>query len=270
MFPMLAGRHPAIAALALLAVSLLATPVSAAPESALLVDARDGNVLFADNARAVRPPASLVKIMTLYLTFDALDAGTLSLGTRVVMSRHAAGQQPSRLGIAPGGSISVEEAIRAIVVDSANDVAVALAERIGGSEQRFATLMTDKAQALGMSDTRYANATGLTNRGNRTTAHDIATLSIAMLRHHRERYDYFATRDFRWRGRRILNHNHLLGKVAGVDGIKTGYTVDAGFNLVASARRGGNRLIAIVMGAPSLTVRDRQVAELIDRGFEGG
>ena len=238
--------------------------------SSLVIDADDGDTLYASDANVVRPPASLTKMMTLFLVFDAIEAGTLHLDDQIEMSRHAASQQPSKLGLRAGRSLSLRTAINAVVVDSANDVAVALAERLRGSERAFARAMTAKARALGMERTSFANATGLTDPGNRTTAHDIAVLSLAMLRDHPRGYDYFATRSFRWANRTIANHNHLLGRVPGVDGIKTGYTVDAGYNLAASAKRHGKRLIAVVMGERSAAARDVRVSHLLEAGFDGG
>ena len=254
-------------AASLVSSALVAAPVAAAPVSAVLVNAADGSVLYADSADLMRAPASLTKMMTLFLTFDALDAGRLRLSDRVVMSRHAAGQAPSKLGLAPGQSLSVDEAIRVIAVQSANDVSVALAEKLAGNEPAFARAMTARARSLGMRRTSFVNASGLRNRGNVTTAQDIAILSVAMLRDHPRQYGYFSTRSFQWGNRRVANHNHLLGAVAGVDGIKTGYTADAGFNLAASAKRGGTRLIAVVMGERSIRARDQRVARLLEVGF---
>ncbi|EZP54662.1 MULTISPECIES: D-alanyl-D-alanine carboxypeptidase family protein [Sphingomonas] len=236
------------------------------PVSAILVDARDGSVLFAENAGIVRRPASLTKMMTLFLTFDALDAGTLHPGDPVRFSRYAAAMQPSKVGMRPGATMTVEQAIRAVAVISANDVAVALAERIGGTEDRFARMMTQKARALGLQDTSFTNATGLPG-ANLTTAQDIARLSMALLRDHPMRYAAFATRSFSWAGRRVQNHNHLLGSYPGADGIKTGYTAEAGFALAASAKRGNRRLIAVVIGERSVALRDRRVAKMLTEGF---
>ncbi|WP_267381986.1 MULTISPECIES: D-alanyl-D-alanine carboxypeptidase family protein [unclassified Sphingomonas] len=259
-----ARRLVAIAALASIG---FAGAASAAPVSALVVDANDGETLYSRNADLVRPPASLAKMMTLFLVFDALDARTLRLDDRITMSRHAAAQAPSKLGVPAGGEIRVRDAIRAVAVQSANDVAVALAERLAGSEPAFARAMTARARQLGMRHTRFGNATGLTSDANRTSAADIATLSLAMLRTHRRDYRYFSTRAIDWGHRRLVNHNHLLGRVPGVDGIKTGYTVDAGYNLAASATRRGRRLIAVVMGERSIAARDLRVSNLLEVGF---
>ncbi len=247
-------------------VSTAAAPAVVRPVSAILIDAEDGRVLYARDANLVRRPASLTKMMTLFLAFDALDAGKLSLSDRVPVSRHAASQQPSRLGLAPGTSLSVDEAIRAIAVNSSNDIAVALAEKIGGSESRFAEAMTRKARSLGMRETAFQNVTGLPG-SNTTTAKDMAMLSMALLDEHPLRYAYFSTRSFKWKTRRMQNHNHLLGNFVGLDGIKTGYTAEAGYNLAASARRGGRRLIAVVLGERTVQARDMRVAQMLDDGF---
>jgi D-alanyl-D-alanine carboxypeptidase len=272
---MMAGRSRRVAALlALLGVMLLAasaplraSPLGPARYSAILVDADNATVLYSEDAEQVRHPASITKVMTLFLAFDALDRGRLRLDDRITMSAHAASQKPSKLGLPVGQSISVEDAIRVIAVKSANDVAVALAERLGGSEANFARMMTAKARMLGMRQTNFANATGLPDPAHFTSARDLALLAVAMLRQHPDRYPYFSTRTFEWGRQKMANHNHLLGNVYGVDGIKTGYTVDSGFTLCASAKRDGRRLIAVVMGEPSGAIRDRHVATLLEAGF---
>ncbi|WP_380787142.1 D-alanyl-D-alanine carboxypeptidase family protein [Sphingomonas sp. R86521] len=259
---------------ALVCAALLATApaaqaaVAVRPVSAILIDAEDGRVLYARDATLVRRPASLTKMMTLFLAFDALDAHTLKLTDRVPVSRHAAAQRPSRLGLKPGTSLSVDEAIRAIAVNSSNDIAVALAEKLGGTESEFAERMTRKARALGMRETAFQNVTGLPG-SNTTTAKDMAVLSMALLDQHPLRYAYFGTRSFQWKTRRMQNHNHLLGNFVGLDGIKTGYTVEAGYNLAASARRGGRRLIAVVLGERTVQARDLRVAQMLADGFAG-
>ncbi|RZF66387.1 D-alanyl-D-alanine carboxypeptidase [Sphingomonas populi] len=239
----------------------------ARPTSELLVDASSGRAIYASLPDEPRRPASLTKMMTLYLVFDALDAGRLRLNDPVPISRNAARQPASRLGIAAGKSLPVRAVIKAMAVDSANDVTVAIAERLCGSENAFAAAMNAKARQLGMTNTRFANATGLTNRGNQTTARDMAGLSLALLKRHARYYPVFATPSIIWRSRRIVNHDHLLGKVSGVDGIKTGYTADAGYNIATSAQRRGKRIIAVVLGADSLRARDRRAAELVEFGF---
>ena len=249
----------------------LAGPVAPAdavtrPVSAIVMDARDGSILYAENAGIVRRPASLTKMMTLFLTFDALDAGTLRPGDPVRISRYASRQPPSRIGLAPGATMTVDQAIRAVAVVSANDVAVALAETVGGTEDRFARMMTAKARELGLEDTSFTNSTGLPG-ANLTTAQDMARLSLALLRDHPRRYAVFGTRSFSWGGRTVQNHNHLLGAYPGADGLKTGYTAEAGFALAASAKRGERRLIAVVIGERSVQLRDRRVAKLLTEGF---
>ncbi len=257
--------------LGLVLAGLFPAPLSArttARYAATVIDARTGEVLYASAAHEARHPASITKVMTLFLAFDALENGKLKLGDPVTISRHAANQRPSRLGLRPGKSLTVDQAIRVVAVKSANDIAVALAEKIAGSEDAFAAQMTRKARALGMKDTFFANASGLSDLRNVTTAHDIALLSAAVLRHHPERYAYFSQREFRYGGQAYANHNKLLGKVLGVDGIKTGYTLDAGFTLTASAQRDGRRLIAVVLGEPTSEMRNRDVTALLDAGFE--
>ncbi|WP_174297042.1 D-alanyl-D-alanine carboxypeptidase family protein [Sphingomonas bacterium] len=258
-----------VAALAAVALGS-ATPAWGRAESRVaevVVDVATGSVLYADRADALRHPASLTKMMTLYLVFDALAQGGLRPGSLVTVSPNAAGQPASRLGIGANGSLAVRSAVEVVAVHSANDIAVALAETLAGSEERFVARMNAKARRLGMLHTHFANATGLTDAGNVTTARDIATLSVAILKRHPRDYPVFATRSVRWGRRRLANHNHLLGKVAGVDGIKTGYTVDAGYNLAASARRGGRRIVAVVLGERSIAARDVRVANLLELGF---
>jgi D-alanyl-D-alanine carboxypeptidase/D-alanyl-D-alanine carboxypeptidase (penicillin-binding protein 5/6) len=243
-------------------------PARPAPRyAAILMDARNREVLYAQAADEIRHPASITKVMTLFVAFDALSDGKLKLNDRVVMSRHAASQKPSKLGLKVGESLSVDQAIRVISVKSANDVAVALAERIAGSEPAFVTMMQRKARELGMRNTVYANASGLTDPTNVTSARDIALLSVAMLREHPEGYSYFSLRDASFGTRTFTNHNRLLGKVIGLDGIKTGYTLDAGFTLAASAMRSNRRLVAVVLGEPSIAVRNRDATNLLEAGF---
>lgn len=256
--------------LACLAVLPLAQARAASRLSVVLVNAATGKVIASQAPDAMRHPASLTKMMTLYLAFDALDGGRLDDGDSVPISRHAARQPPSKAGIAAGRSISVRTALRLIAVHSANDVAVALAEKLAGTEKSFVLLMNEKARELGMLHTHFANATGLTDPANLTTARDMATLSIALLRRHPREYALFDTRSLRWQGRRLANHNHLLGKVTGVDGIKTGYTADAGYNIAASAKRRGTRVVAVVLGESSIAARDQRVTRLMSLGFTRG
>ncbi|CAN5624904.1 N/A [soil metagenome] len=240
---------------------------AAVPVSALVVNVGTGGTLYADSAARVRPPASLTKMMTMYLAFEAMATGRLKPTTAITISRAAARQPASRLGIAAGKSLSARDALGVIAVDSANDVTVALAEALAGSEKRFVQQMNTKAQQLGMRNTHFANATGLRDRGNRTTARDMARLSLALIRRYPARYAYFSTRKVTWKTRVMRNHNHLLGTVPGVDGIKTGYTVDAGYNLAASAKRDGKRILVIVLGARTAAARDARVANLLELGF---
>lgn len=245
-------------------VSLYDTPKYAA----ILVDAKTGEVLYSRRADAERHPASITKVMTLYLAFQALERGELKLDDRITMSYHAVAQAPSKLGLRKGESIKVDDAIRVIATKSANDVAVALAEKLGGSEARFAEMMNDKARDLGMRETHFANATGLPEATHITTARDIALLSMSVLKKYPKYYTYFSQQEFDWGKQKIANHNHLLGKLLGCDGIKTGYTVAAGYTLAASAIRDGRRLIAVVLGGPSTMARDDNVSALLDAGFD--
>lgn len=230
-----------------------------------VIDAKTGNVLYQSHADERRYPASLTKMMTLYLLFEALEDGKVTRDTRVVFSAHAAGQAPSKLGIRAGNSISVETAIYALVTKSANDVATAVGEMLGGTEAHFAQLMTDKARELGMDSTRFRNASGLPDSRQYTTARDIARLGIALQEHFPREYKYFSTRVFAYGNRHYANHNRLLGRVRGVDGIKTGYTRASGFNLVTSVKSGGRHIVAVVMGGRTGRSRDRQMVSLIHR-----
>jgi len=232
--------------------------------SSIVVDANTGAVLQATNADSPRHPASLTKIMTLYLLFERLEAGKIKLTTEMPVSAHAAAQAPSKLGLKPGQSIAVESAIRSIVTKSANDVAVVVAEALGGDEIEFARLMTTKAHALGMKHTAYHNASGLPDDQQITTARDEAILGRAIQDRFPGYYRYFSTRAFVYRGKFMRNHNHLLGSVAGVDGIKTGYIHDSGFNIVTSVRRGGRHIVAVVFGGRTANARDAKVRSLID------
>ena len=244
------------------------SPLDEAKYAAIVVDANSGEVLYARQADSKRYPASISKVMTLYLTFQALAAGKLRLTDRVVVSPHAAAQAPTKLGVAAGQSVSVDDAIQAMCTKSANDMAVAMSEKLGGTERVFAALMTQKAQELGMTETHYANASGLPDAGQISSARDIAILSRALLRDFPQYYHYFSETDFRFEGRDQRNHNHLLERLPGVDGIKTGYTAASGFNLDASAVRDGHRLIAVVLGGSTAAARDNHVAELLNVGFD--
>ena len=234
------------------------------PYAALVIDANSGEMLHATNADALRHPASLTKIMTLYLLFEQLEAGKVRLDSRLEVSEHASQQAPSKLGLRPGQTIAVEDAIRALVTKSANDAAVVVAEAIGGDEDSFARMMTRKARSLGMSRTVYNNASGLPDEEQLTTARDQVTLGRAIQDRFPRYYSYFATPSFTYQGHAMRNHNKLLGRVYGIDGIKTGYTRASGFNLVSSVRRGNRYLVAAVLGGASGGARDARMRSLLE------
>lgn len=236
--------------------------------AAIVIDARTNEVLHADQADETRFPASLTKMMTLYMLFEAIERDQINLDSSLTASRNAARQPPSRLGLRRGNTLTVDQAIRALCVQSANDVAVMIAERLGGTEARFSARMTARARELGMTSTNFANASGLPNPNQRSTARDMATLSQALWRDFPEYYHYFQTPSYSWRNRYGRNHNRLLGQVDGVDGIKTGYTQASGYNLASSAQRGDHRVIAVVMGGETGAARDAQVAYLLEGAFE--
>jgi D-alanyl-D-alanine carboxypeptidase (penicillin-binding protein 5/6) len=245
--------------------SLLAA--SESKYAAIVVDAKSGEVLYAKHPDDPRYPASITKLMTLYLTFEALASGKLHMDDRVVFSPHAAAQAPTKLGVRAGESITVSEAIRAMAIKSANDAAVAMAEKLGGTESRFAALMTVRAQELGMRNTHFADASGLPNSRQITTARDLAILSRAVMRDYPQYYHVFSERAFQFRGQTIKGHNHLLN-IPGVDGLKTGFTNASGFNIAVSGVRDGRRLIVIVMGGPSTALRDENAEDLLLTGFD--
>jgi|TARA_R110002072_G_scaffold11431_17_gene51693 D-alanyl-D-alanine carboxypeptidase len=249
-------------------VLTLTGPATARQYSSIVIDFESGQVLSQSRADILNRPASMTKMMTLYMLFDALDAGKLTLKTRLKVSRRAAGMAPSKLGLKRGQTISVENAILALVTKSANDVAVVVAEALGGTEAKFARMMTEKARKkLGMTRTTFRNASGLPNRNQRSTARDMARLSIALLRDHKKYYAYFSTTKFTYKGRSYGNHNQLLKYYEGTDGIKTGYTRSSGYNLAASVERDGRRLVAVVFGGKKSSSRDKQMVKLLDRGF---
>ncbi len=236
----------------------------APPFAALVVDANTGKVLYAKSENELRHPASVTKVMTLYMLFEQLEKGRMTLDTPIRMTAHAARMAPSKLYLKPGDTISAEDAIKALVTKSANDVAAAIADHIGGSEARFAEMMTAKARSIGMSRTTYANASGLPNPRQITTARDLVLLGRAIQERFPKYYAYFATHNFRYAGASIRNHNNLLGRLEGVDGIKTGYTAKSGFNLLTSVRRDGQHVVAAVLGGTSAAARDRIMANLIE------
>ncbi|ESW88535.1 D-alanyl-D-alanine carboxypeptidase [Mesorhizobium sp. LSJC269B00] len=253
-----------ILALAMSFVVADAASSMAARSSAIVVDAKTGKVLYSSDANGRRYPASLTKMMTLYLTFEAMAKGRISRNTPVPFSAKAAAEPPTKLGVKAGGAVSVETAILSMVTKSANDSATALGELLGGSESNFARMMTAKARALGMDGTVFRNANGLPDPGQFTTAHDMAMLGIALREHYPQYYGYFSQRSFLYGRQRINGHNRLLGRIKGVDGIKTGYTRASGFNLVSSVSDGNRRLVAVVMGGTSGRSRDNQMAGLIN------
>lgn len=254
----------AAAALVIAAAFSGAAPASAADDNyaAIVVDAKTGEVLFARNADLQRYPASLTKMMTLYLVFEELERGRISLTTRLSVSANAASQPPSKLGLPAGATIPVEDAILALITRSANDIAMAVAENIAGSERAFAERMTSTARALGMTRTTFRNPHGLPNREQVTTARDMATLGRALYDRFPQYYAYFSAPSFNWQGTRISNHNNLLDD-PGVNGIKTGYTNASGYNLVTSVQRDNRYIVGVVMGGNTAGSRDAHMRELI-------
>ena len=242
-------------------------PAVSSKDSYLIVDATSGRELASDRADELRHPASLTKLMTIYLTFSALDSGQLSLGDALPVSLEALNASPTKMGMF-GGSVTVRDAVMGLVTRSANDAAIVLGEALGGNEENFARMMTLKARQLGMTSTVYRNASGLPNREQVTTARDLAKLAHALLRDFPHYYPVFSVQTYNYRGRPLANHNRMLLTYAGADGLKTGYTNASGFNLVISAVRDNRRLIGVVMGGDSAYSRDRLMADLMDRGFE--
>jgi D-alanyl-D-alanine carboxypeptidase len=265
------SRFPLLAAALMLALTLLAPFAPAGADTsryaAFVVDQNTGVVLHSRQSEATRYPASLTKMMTLYMLFEAIEAGEIGIHDQIRVSAHAANAPPSRLDLAIGSTISVEDAIRALVIRSANDVAVAVGERLGGSETAFATAMTAKARELGLPGTTFRNASGLPDSRQVTTARDMARLGIALQRDFPGYFHYFDETSFVWDGRTYRNHNTLVGRVDGVDGLKTGYIRASGFNVVVSAQRGEHRLVAVVMGGPTAASRDAHAEELLDAAF---
>jgi len=243
------------------------TPATAKYAS-IVVDADTGRILHGTNIDTRNYPASLTKMMTLYMVFDAIKAGQIGLDGKFVASRRAARQPASKLGLRNKQTLSVQEAILALVTKSANDVATMIAENLAGSERTFALRMTAKARKLGMSRTTFRNASGLPHRGQMSTARDMAKLARALLRNHPKFYGYFSVKHFTYNGRKYRNHNKLLTSYEGVDGIKTGYIRAAGFNLVASAKRQNQRLIGVVFGGNSSRHRNRHMTNLLNNGFK--
>ncbi|WP_292350099.1 D-alanyl-D-alanine carboxypeptidase family protein [Mesorhizobium sp.] len=274
-FPLLQKMMMAFALLAMVAGcttvappdSVLAVPAQPQRYAAIVVDARSGKQLFEVNSTAQRYPASLTKMMTLYLLFEALESGRVSKETQIPVSDNAARQPPTKLRFRRGETIDVDSAIRAIVVKSANDVAVAVGEYLGGSQDQFAAVMTAKARSLGMTSTSFRNASGLPDDSQMTTARDMAVLGMALEHRFPQHFHYFSESDFMFRGRLVRGHNDMLGRVRGVDGIKTGYIRASGYNIVTSYNADGRQLIVVVMGAESARQRNDHVEALIQRSL---
>lgn len=247
-------------------MSFSANPAYAnAKYSGIVMDAKTGKTLYSYKADTLRYPASLTKMMTMYMIFEALHNGKVTKNTRIRISKNAANEVPSKIGIKAGHSISVHNAILALATKSANDVATAVAEHLGGSEANFALMMTNRARSLGMKRTTFKNAHGLTAKGQLTTARDMAMLGIALREHYPQYYSYFSTRSFTYGKQRFGNHNRLLGRVRGVDGIKTGYTRASGFNLVSSVEDNRRSIVGVVIGGRSGKSRNAQMTKLINR-----
>ena len=248
-------------------------PSYSPPYASIVVDANTGKVLFGENENALRHPASITKVMTLYMLFEQMERGKIRPDSLIRVSANAARQPPTKIGLRAGSTISVDNAIKSLVTKSANDIAVAIAEHLGGSEEEFARQMTAKARALGMSRTTFANASGLPNPRQVTTARDLTILGRSVQERFPKQYAYFALPGFQFSGSTIRNHNKLLGRIEGVDGIKTGYTRASGFNLLTSAKRDNRRIVAVVLGGRSFGHRDNIMAGLvedhIDRGARG-
>ncbi|WP_252192815.1 D-alanyl-D-alanine carboxypeptidase family protein [Rhizobium sp. CSW-27] len=234
-------------------------------EARVLVDAATGRVIERENGDALNYPASLTKMMTLYLTFEALHDGRLTWDTRITMSENANGKEPFKFAIGAGRSVSVREAVTGMIVLSANDAAVAMGETLGGSEAKFGEMMTAKAHALGMSRTVFRNPAGLPDPDQVTTADDMAKLGLALIRDFPEEYKLFAQKGMVFRGMKLRGHNGVLNTYAGADGIKTGYTEASGYNLVTSVARGGQRLVGVVLGGKTAQARDAEMKAMMDR-----
>ncbi len=254
-----------IALAAIMVASIPATAQANPKYAGIVIDAKTGRTLYKYKADSKRYPASLTKMMTLYLVFEALERGKIKKSTRIRVSKKAAAEVPSKIGVRAGQTITVEQAILALVTKSANDVATAVGEYLGGSEANFARLMTQKARTLRMKSTTFKNAHGLPNSRQVTTARDMARLGLALREHYPQYYKYFQTRSFKYGKATYGNHNRLLGRVRGVDGIKTGYTRASGFNLVSSVKADGRSIVAVVMGGRSGASRNAQMQKLISQ-----
>lgn len=252
-------------AMATIAVLFFGAVQAMAGNASLVVDARTGRVLSAENPDTLHHPASLTKMMTLYMTFEALHRGQIAWKTPVPVSATAARKPPTKLGVKAGGTITVEEAVYGMIVRSANDAAAAMAERLGGSEEGFARMMNAKARQLGMNRTFFVNVSGLPASEQVTTARDMARLAVALMRHYPREYRLFSVQSFAFRGRVIRGHNNLMYRYQGMDGIKTGYTRASGYNLVSAVNDRNRRLIGVVLGGRSARSRDEKMAALLDQ-----
>ncbi|SDG84481.1 D-alanyl-D-alanine carboxypeptidase [Nitrosomonas sp. Nm132] len=254
-----------------LAVLLLFSPVNLAQansrHASIVIDAATGEVLHESQADASRYPASLTKMMTLYMLFDAMEQRKLTLDSRMRVSDRAASMPQTNIRLRSGDTISVREAIPALIVRSANDVAAVVAEALGGTEANFGRMMTDKARKLGMHSSTFRNASGLPNDEQKTTARDMVTLSRRLMKDFPQHYHYFSTQSFRYKGITYNSHNRMVRNTQGVDGLKTGYIRTSGFNVATSARRGNRRVIGVVMGGQTAAARDQHMAQLLDRSF---
>ena len=240
----------------------------AASTSSIMVNAEDGSVMYEMNADEMRYPASLTKLMTLYITFNALENKHLKLTDKLKVSNVAASRSPSKLGVRAGTTITVKDAIMAVIVKSANDCATVLAEHFSKNEAEFAVLMTKTAKKLGMNHTIFKNASGLPHSQQKTTARDMATLAMAVYHHFPQYYSWFSKKSFKYKGQTITGHNHLLDTFKGADGMKTGYTAASGFNIITSAKRGNKRVIAVTMGHKFLNDRDKKAYKMMDLGLD--
>ncbi|MGQ0457427.1 MAG: serine hydrolase [Hyphomicrobium sp.] len=255
------------AAASLLSVFATAAFAAGSKHAAMMLDANSGEVLHNEDGDALRHPASLTKMMTLYLTFETIESGRLTMTTRIPISETAANAAPSKLDLEPGDDIAVGDAIRALITKSANDVAIALAEKIGGSERNFVKLMNQRARDLGMAKTNFENSSGLPDADQVTTARDMITLGLRLQDDFPEHYRLFASRSFTYAGKTLRNHNTLLNSYQGADGIKTGYTRMSGFNLVSSVRRGGRHVVGAVFGGQSAATRNGEMRILLSKGL---
>ncbi len=253
----------AVVGVGLLLPALGSTAAANEKYAAFVIDGNNGKVLFNRFGDDLRYPASLTKMMTLYMLFEAMETGRAKLSTPMKVSAYAASRPPTKLGLRAGGTLTVEEAIFGLITRSANDASVVIAEYLGGTETRFAEMMTAKARSLGMSRTTFRNPHGLPNPGQQTTARDMATLGLSLREHFPQYYKFFSARSFKFRGTTINGHNRLLGRVTGVDGIKTGYINASGYNLVTSVSRDNRKLVAVVMGGRTGASRDAHMTELV-------